>query len=117
MIESSEDDLIFKDIFFSYNSQVNKKIIFNNLSLTMKSNNFTSIIGPSGSGKTSLLKLAAGLLKPISGQINFKNTALSEIVNNITLVQQNVALMPWLTVFENIAFGLQNNKKNSKELI
>lgn len=117
MIKSSEDDLIFKDIFFSYNSQVNKKILFNNLSLTMKSNNFTSIIGPSGSGKTSLLKLAAGLLKPISGQINFKNTALSEIVNNITLVQQNVALMPWLTVFENIAFGLQNNKKNSKELI
>jgi ABC-type nitrate/sulfonate/bicarbonate transport system ATPase subunit len=117
MIKSYEDDLILKDVCFSYNSQVNNKVICNNLSLSIKSNNFTSIIGPSGSGKTSLLKLIAGLLRPISGKIKFKNTALSDIIEDITMVQQNVALMPWLTVFENIAFGLQNNKNNSKELI
>ena len=103
------NDLIFENIYFSYNSIKNKKNIFENLNLTIKNGYFTSIIGPSGSGKTSLLKLASGLLETHKGIIKFENNNLIDIVKNITLVQQNVSLMPWLNVYQNIAFGIQNN--------
>ena len=106
------NDLIFENIYFSYNSIKNKKYIFENLNLTIKNGYFTSIIGPSGSGKTSLLKLASGLLETHKGIIKFENNNLIDIVKNITLVQQNVSLMPWLNVYQNIAFGIQNNIPN-----
>ena len=106
------NDLIFENIYFSYNSIKNKKYIFENLNLTIKNGYFTSIIGPSGSGKTSLLKLASGLLETHKGIIKFENNKLIDIVKNITLVQQNVSLMPWLNVYQNIAFGIQNNIQN-----
>ena len=106
------NDLIFENIYFSYNSIKNKKYIFENLNLTIKNGYFTSIIGPSGSGKTSLLKLASGLLETHKGIIKFENNNLIDIVKNITLVQQNVSLMPWLNVYQNIAFGIKNNIQN-----
>ena len=106
------NDLIFENIYFSYNSIKNKKYIFENLNLTIKNGYFTSIIGPSGSGKTSLLKLASGLLETHKGIIKFENNNLIDIVKNITLVQQNVSLMPWLNVYQNIAFGFKNNIQN-----
>ena len=96
------NDLIFENIYFSYNSVKNKKYIFENLNLTIKNGYFTSIIGPSGSGKTSLLKLASGLLETHKGIIKFENNKLIDIVKNITLVQQNVSLMPWLNVYHEI---------------
>ena len=106
------NDLIFENIYFSYNSIKNKKYIFENLNLTIKNGYFTSIIGPSGSGKTSLLKLASGLLETHKGIIKFENNNLIDIVKNITLVQQNVSLMPWLNVYQNIAFGFKNYIQN-----
>ena len=51
----------------------NRKDICNNLNLTIKKGNFTSIIGPSGSGKTSLLKMLSGLINYNQGQITFEN--------------------------------------------
>ena len=105
------NDLIFENIYFSYNSIKNKKNIFKNLNLTIKNGYFTSIIGPSGSGKTSLLKLASGLLETHKGIIKFENKKLIDIVKKITLVQQNVSLMPWLNVHQNIALGNQNKDK------
>jgi len=112
------NDLIFENIYFSYNSIKNKKKIFENLNLTIKNGYFTSIIGPSGSGKTSLLKLASGLLETHKGIIKFENKKLIDIVKKITLVQQNVSLMPWLNVHQNIALGTQNkNKTLDNEII
>ena len=108
----TNNDLIFENIYFSYNSIKNNKHIFEKLNLTIKNGYFTSIIGPSGSGKTSLLKLASGLLETHKGIIKFENNKLIDIVKNITLVQQNVSLMPWLNVHQNIAFGIQNNIQN-----
>ena len=102
------NNLIFENIYFSYNAIENNINIFKDLNLTIKKGYFTSIIGPSGSGKTSLLKLASGLLEPNNGIIKFENKELIKIKKKITLVQQNVSLMPWLNVHQNIAFGIQN---------
>ncbi|MDC0093005.1 ATP-binding cassette domain-containing protein [Alphaproteobacteria bacterium] len=112
MSNNSKCNLFFEKIYFSYNDNQNRKEICKNLNLTIKKGNFTSIIGPSGSGKTTLLKMVSGLIKCNKGQITFENKNISQILNYITLVQQNVALMPWLNVYQNIVLGKNINKKN-----
>ena len=105
------NDLILKDICFSYFEKNKKKIILDNFNCKIKKGKFTSIIGPSGTGKTSLLKLVAGLIEPEKGEIKFKNQILNQVVNQITLIQQNPSLMPWLNVHDNIKLAKLNNKK------
>ncbi len=111
------NDLIFKDICFSYYEKDNKKIILDNFNCKIKKGKFTSIIGPSGTGKTSLLKLIAGLIEPEKGEIKFENQNLNDVINQITLIQQNPSLMPWLNVYDNIILAkLNNNNINYKNV-
>ena len=105
------NDLILKNVSFSYYEQNNKKTILDNFNCKIKKGKFTSIIGPSGTGKTSLLKLIAGLVEPEKGDIKFENKTLNQVINKITLIQQNPSLMPWLSVYNNITLAKFNNKK------
>lgn len=107
------NDLILKNISFSYYEKNNKKIILDNFNCKIKKGKFTSIIGPSGTGKSSLLKLIAGLIEPEKGEIKFENQTLNKVINQITLIQQNPSLMPWLSVYDNIKLAKSNNKKTS----
>ena len=107
------NDLILKNVSFSYYGQNNKKTILDNFNCKIKKGKFTSIIGPSGTGKTSLLKLIAGLIEPEKGEIKFKNQTLKKVINQITLIQQNPSLMPWLNVYNNITLANSNNKKTN----
>lgn len=74
---------------------------------------FLSIVGPSGSGKSTLLSLLAGFLKPQEGQIKLGGQVIDGPHPSLTLVQQESALFPWLTVSGNVAFGL--NRLSRKE--
>ena len=105
------NDLILKNISFSYYEKNNKKIILDNFNCKINKGSFTSIIGPSGTGKSSLLKLIAGLIEPEKGEIKFENQTLIRIIHQITLIQQNPSLMPWLNVFDNINLANLNKKK------
>jgi NitT/TauT family transport system ATP-binding protein len=67
---------------------------------------FVSVVGPSGCGKTTLLKLVAGLLKPSSGRV-VHGTDPSDPRPATALVFQEHGLFPWMTVVENVAFGLE----------
>ena len=107
------NDLILKNISFSYYEKNNKKIILDNFNCKIKKGKFTSIIGPSGTGKSSLLKLIAGLIAPEKGEIKFENQTLNKVINQITLIQQNPSLMPWLNVYDNITLANSNNKKTN----
>ena len=107
------NDLILKNISFSYYEQNNKKTILDNFNCKIKKGKFTSIIGPSGTGKTSLLKLIAGLIEPEKGEIKFQNQTLNKVTNQITLIQQNPSLMHWLNVYNNIILANSNNKKTN----
>ena len=107
------NDLILKNVSFSYYEQNNKKTILDNFNCKIKKGKFTSIIGPSGTGKTSLLKLIAGLIEPEKGEIKFENQTLKKVINQITLIQQNPSLMPWLNVYNNITLANSNNKKTN----
>ena len=111
------NDLILRNISFSYHEQNNKKIILDNFNCKIKKGKFTSIIGPSGTGKSSLLKLIAGLIEPEKGEIKFENRIINQVISKITLIQQNPSLMPWLSVYDNIILAKSNNKRTSYENI
>ena len=84
--------------------------IIDNVSLEVKDKEFFTIIGPSGCGKTTTLRIIAGLLRPDKGNVYFDNRLMNDVPpekRNITMVFQNFALMPHMTVFDNIAFGLK----------
>jgi len=76
------------------------------ISLEVKTNEFVSILGHSGCGKTTLFNLIAGFEKPTSGRIECAGKEVKEPGAERAMVFQDYALFPWLTVRDNIAFGL-----------
>lgn len=76
---------------------------------------FCSIIGHSGCGKTTLLNLLAGFEQPTAGQILVNGTEVGPPSWRRAMVFQDYALFPWLTVKQNIAFGLERKKVPAQE--
>jgi len=80
------------------------------LSLTLPSGKLTALLGPSGCGKTTALKLIAGLISPTSGEISFDGQQVASIPaekRDAVMVFQNPLLFPYMTVAENVGFGLK----------
>lgn len=76
------------------------------VSFSVREQEFVCIVGPSGCGKTTLLKLIAGLLEPTSGRIVFSAEQADDQLQS-ALVFQEHGLFPWMTVLDNVAFGLE----------
>ena len=88
-------------------------------SLTVRRGEFLTLLGPSGSGKTTLLRLVAGFELPQDGQILIDGrdaSALPPYRRNVNTVFQHFALFPHLTVFRNVAFGLEQKKIAAEEI-
>ncbi|MDO8626934.1 MAG: ABC transporter ATP-binding protein [Candidatus Diapherotrites archaeon] len=85
--------------------------VLDDVSFNVNDNEFVSIVGQSGCGKTTLLRLLAGLEKPNKGQISIKNNS----ENPLGVVFQNYSCFPWLTVKQNIEFGLEMTKVSKDE--
>ena len=82
-------------------------------SLSVRRGEFLTLLGPSGSGKTTLLRLVAGFETPQAGQVLLEGSdasALPPYHRNVNTVFQHYALFPHLTVFRNVAFGLEEKK-------
>jgi NitT/TauT family transport system ATP-binding protein len=76
-----------------------------NISLDIAPGTFFVIVGPSGCGKTTLLRILAGLEKPTSGSVEVRSEHPGKPVNS--MVFQGDSIFPWMTVFENAAYGLK----------
>ena len=76
-------------------------------SLTIADNDFVTILGPSGCGKSTLLRMIAGLDRPSTGTIRLDGRDIRAPGPDRGMVFQSYTLFPWLTVAENIAFGLR----------
>jgi NitT/TauT family transport system ATP-binding protein len=85
------------------------------VSMTVKDQEFAVIVGPSGCGKSSLLYLTAGLNIPTEGAIKVGNEKVNGPSAERGMVFQGYTLFPWLTVAENIEFGLKRKKMPVKE--
>ena len=75
--------------------------------LTVADNDFISILGPSGCGKSTLLRIIAGLDVPTSGRVFLDGAPVSAPGADRGMVFQSYTLFPWLTVRQNICFGLR----------
>jgi NitT/TauT family transport system ATP-binding protein len=78
-----------------------------NISLDVDDKEFSVIVGPSGCGKTSLLRLVAGLIEPTEGAIYLDEARVSRPGRDRGMVFQSYTLFPWLTVQDNVEFGLR----------
>ena len=81
---------------------------FKNISLNIFEGEFWCFVGPSGCGKTTLLRILAGLETPTSGTLKIVHNNPSKPLNS--MVFQEHAIFPWMTVYDNIAYGLKNRK-------
>jgi len=86
-----------------------------NVSLEVKDQQFAVLVGPSGCGKSSLLYLTAGLAEPSGGQIFVNGKAVDGPGADRGMVFQAYTLFPWLTVRQNIEFGLKRRKVGAAE--
>lgn len=85
---------------------------FGPLSFSIEPGEFVSIIGPSGCGKSSLLECVSGLMQATSGQVSLDGQWINgEVPPQIGMVFQQDASFPWLTVRDNIAFGLRHGRQ------
>lgn len=96
-----------------------KFIAVNDLNMVIDDRSFITLLGPSGCGKTTTLRMIAGLETPTSGKIiigdrvvfdSDKGINISPAKRNVGFLFQNYALWPHMTVYKNIAFGLENLK-------
>jgi sulfonate transport system ATP-binding protein len=84
--------------------------VLSGISLTLPEESITVILGKSGCGKTTLLRLVGGLEQPDGGEIIYGSS------HRTAYVFQEPRLMPWLTVTDNICFGLKKKERNPAEI-
>ena len=80
------------------------------ISLNVSHGEFITVVGPSGCGKSTLLRLIAGFSPPSSGRILCQNEEVRGLNTKVGYVPQESKLFPWLTVEENVGFGLDSKR-------
>jgi len=87
------------------------------IDLNLYKGEFLSIVGPSGCGKSTFLELLAGLAAPTAGTIEFEGRAVrGQVPEGVGVVFQEDSSFPWLTVWDNVAFGLENEGVDPGEI-
>ena len=100
-------------------AEYGEAVVLRDLSLRMEAGEIVSLLGPSGCGKTTLLRILAGLLRPSSGEVRFAGNSVLRLPperRGAALIFQKPLLFPYLTVGENIAFGLRMRKVPAPEI-
>jgi NitT/TauT family transport system ATP-binding protein len=82
-------------------------LVLDKVNFVMREGEIVALLGKSGSGKSTLLRIIAGLIAPSSGEVRYRGKWVNGPVPTISMVFQNFALMPWLTVLQNVELGLE----------
>jgi NitT/TauT family transport system ATP-binding protein len=87
------------------------------IDLVIRRGEFFSIVGPSGCGKSTLLDVLCGLVRPTGGSVQFEGKELrGEVPDGIGVVFQEDSSLPWLSVRQNVAFGLRTSSLSKQEI-
>ena len=110
----SKELIRLSDCVMSYDDDV----VLDHINLTIKDQEFLTLLGPSGCGKTTTLRIIGGFLTPTSGDVLFDGVRINDVpphLRTVNTVFQKYALFPHLNVFENVAFGLRIPKTETVE--
>jgi NitT/TauT family transport system ATP-binding protein len=91
-------------------------LVLDDVNLAVGEGEIVGLLGRSGSGKSTLLRLIAGLSEPSGGAVQFRGAPVEGPVRGIAMVFQSFAIFPWLTVFENVALGLEAQRLPREEI-
>lgn len=105
------------DLSKHYGEGANRTEVLSNINLKVEESEFIAIVGFSGSGKTTLISALAGLIEPDTGGVLFKGKEIDGPSPERSVVFQSYSLMPWLSVFGNVALAVNSvfKKKSKKE--
>ncbi len=103
---SAEPRVRCRDVSFVYPTRAGSTAALEEVSLDLAADEFVCLVGPSGCGKTTLLKILAGLLRPTSGEVEVGLAADEQRLSR-TLVFQDHCVFPWMSVLDNVVFGLE----------
>ncbi len=81
--------------------------VLEDITLTLDEGEIVALLGRSGSGKSTLLRCIAGLIEPTAGEISYRGEVLNGACHGVSMVFQSFALLPWLTVRQNVELGLE----------
>src|SRR5258708_6354308 len=84
-----------------------RDLVLSDINLTLNPNDVIALLGPSGCGKSTLVRIIAGLIQPTGGEDLFKGLPVHGAVPGISMVFQNFALFPWLTVRNNVLLPIE----------
>lgn len=99
----------------TYLTKTGRTVALQNVDLTIGGDEFIALVGPSGCGKSTLLRIVAGLDRPTTGRVLLDGRAVTRPGPDRGMVFQSYTLFPWLTVAQNIAFGLREKRMPEKE--
>jgi NitT/TauT family transport system ATP-binding protein len=91
-------------------------LVLEGVNLRLITGQIVGLLGRSGSGKSTLLRLIAGLAHPSAGTLSYLGKPIDGPATGISMVFQSFALYPWLTVFENVALGLEAQHMEKAEI-
>jgi NitT/TauT family transport system ATP-binding protein len=89
--------------------------VLDGVSFTLAEGEIVALLGKSGSGKSTLLRCVAGLIAPSGGLVSYRGTPLTGASPGVAMVFQTFALLPWLTVQQNVELGLEARGVREKE--
>src|SRR5687767_7083850 len=105
-----------QDIRKSFQNDKVRLQVIEGLDFDMKEGEFVAIVGPSGCGKTTLMNIIAGFLPPDSGAVNVNGEVRNGPNSKGILITQQGSVFPWLTVKQNLLFGLPDEMPNREAL-
>lgn len=82
-------------------------LVLDHINLKMYEGEIIAILGKSGSGKSTLLRIIAGLIASTNGEVRYRGKSVQGPVRGISMVFQSFALLPWMTVLQNVELGLE----------
>ncbi|WP_327067442.1 nitrate/sulfonate/bicarbonate ABC transporter ATP-binding protein [Kitasatospora sp. NBC_01250] len=89
--------------------------VLDDIVLHLAEGEIVALLGKSGSGKSTLLRCLAGLIAPSSGTVSYRGTPLTAANPGVAMVFQSFALLPWLTVQQNVELSLQARGVNAEQ--
>ena len=115
-VSPAEDVLSIENICVEFSAKNGRRLkAVDDVSLQVKDHEFVALIGPSGCGKSTILNAAAGLIPTLSGTIRINGKPSSGISSDIGYISQMDTLLPWKSVLDNIALGLELRGIKKKE--